>query len=56
MSSIYLDKIWANRLIAGEKVWTDVPEAAKQGVTEELALRVITGEITQERMDEIIGA
>ena len=56
MSSIYLDKIWVNRLIAGDKVWADVPEAAKQGVTEELQARVNSGEITQERMDEIIGA
>ena len=56
MSVSYLDEIWANRLIAGDKTWADVPESAKHGVTEELQGRVNSGEITQERMDEIIGA
>lgn len=56
MSVSYLDKIWANRLIAGDKTWDEVPEGAKQGVTEELQGRVNSCEITQERMNEIIGA
>ena len=51
-----MDRIWANRLIAGTQVWADVPEKRRHGVTEELAARVISGEITQERMDEIIGS
>ena len=50
-----MDKIWANRLIAGTKVWDDVPEKRRKGVTEELASRVATGEITEARMNEIIG-
>lgn len=48
------DRIWANRLIAGTQVWADVPKKRYQGVTEELAIRVASGEITQIRMDEII--
>lgn len=50
-----MEKIWANRLIAGTKAWADVPEKRKKGVTEELATRVATGEITQEQMDAIIS-
>ena len=50
-----MDKIWANRLIAGTKVWADVPEKRKEGVLAELISRVATGEITQERVDEIIA-
>ena len=50
-----MDKIWANRLIAGTQVWASVPEKRRQAVTEELAARVLAGEITQERMDEIIN-
>lgn len=50
-----MDKIWANRLIAGTKVWEEVPEKRRKNVTEELAARVVIGEITQALMDEIIG-
>lgn len=49
-----MDKIWANRLIAGTQAWEDVPLKRRQAVIEELAARVLAGEITQERMDEII--
>ena len=49
------DRIWANRLIAGAWTWDDVPEKRRKGVTEELATRVVDKEITQERMDGIIG-
>lgn len=51
-----MDKMWANRLIAGTKVWDDVPEKRRKGVTEELAARVVTGEISQEQMNAIISA
>ena len=50
-----MDRIWANRLIAGTQAWEDVPMKRRQGVTEELAARVLAGEITQECMDEIVG-
>lgn len=50
-----MDKIWANRLIAGDKTWEDVPERRIKGVTEELAARVVTGEISEETMNKILG-
>ena len=50
-----MDKIWANRLIAGSKTWAEVPEKRKEGVRQELEARVASGEITQEKMNEIIG-
>ena len=51
-----MDKIWANRLIAGTQIWADVPPKRKEGVLAELNARVAKGEITQERLEEITGA
>ncbi|MBQ7609095.1 MAG: hypothetical protein IJU76_14190 [Desulfovibrionaceae bacterium] len=51
-----MDRIWANRLIAGTKTWNEVPEKRKEAVLAELKARVDSGEITQERLDEIINA
>lgn len=48
-------KIWANRLIAGDKTWDEVPQTRRASVKEELQKRVQKGEITQERMDKITG-
>lgn len=48
-------KIWANRLIAGTKIWDDVPESRKPSVLIELRKRVASGEITAERFLEITG-
>lgn len=50
-----MDKIWANRLIAGTKKWSEVPERRKAGVLAELNNRVASGEITQEQLDFIIS-
>lgn len=50
-----MNKIWANRLIAGDKTWEEVPDTRKAGVKAELWNRVLTGEITEERYHEIIG-
>ena len=50
-----MDKIWANRLIAGDKTWDEVPEKRKEGVLAELNARVEKGEITQEWLDELVG-
>lgn len=50
-----MNKIWANRLIAGDKTWDEVPESRKPGVKAELKLRVLAGEITPERYEEIVG-
>ena len=49
-------KIWANRLIDGDKwTWEDVPASRKNAVRAELKARVIDGEITAERYAEIVG-
>ena len=50
-----MDKIWASRLIAGTKTWDEVPEKRKESVREELESRVASGEITEERFNEIVG-
>ena len=50
-----MDKIWTNRLIAGTKFWSDVPEKRRAGVTEELIARVASGEITEAQMNDILG-
>lgn len=50
-----MDKIWANRLIAGTKTWAEMPASRRAGVKRELAKRVTEGEITAERYKEITG-
>lgn len=47
--------IWANRLIAGDKTWADVPAVRQDAVKEELRRRVEAGEITGDRYEEITG-
>jgi hypothetical protein len=48
-------EIWANRLSAGTKTWDEVPSKRKTAVLAELKRRVIIGEITAERYEEITG-
>ena len=50
-----MDKIWANRLIAGTKTWDEMPASRRAGVKLELAKRVAEGEISEERYKEITG-
>lgn len=51
-----MNKIWANRLIAGDRfTWEDVPASRKEGVLEELRSRVEAGKITAEKFAEITG-
>ena len=50
-----MNKIWANRLIAGTQVRDSVPDDRKSGVKTELASRVEDGEITADRYAEITG-
>ena len=50
-----MNKIWANRLIAGTKVWEDVPASRKSAVLDELRTRVENGEITIEQFTNITG-
>lgn len=47
--------IWANRLIANDKLWIDVPPIRREAVKKELRSRVNTAEITPERYEEITG-
>jgi hypothetical protein len=48
-----MDKIWANRLIAGTKEWAEMPASRRAGVKRELGKRVAKGEITAEQYKEI---
>ena len=50
-----MDKIWANRLIAGTRVWAEMPASRYPGVKAELAKRVTDGEITPEQYRDITG-
>lgn len=50
-----MNEIWANRLVAGTKVWEEVPRSRKKGVREVLAGRVESGAITPEQYERITG-
>ena len=50
-----MNEIWANRLIAGDKKWINVPSARKAGVKAALYERMVSGEITAEQYQEITG-
>ena len=50
-----MDKIWANRLVAGTKTWAEMPASRRTGVKRELAKRVVEGEIGEEQYKEITG-
>lgn len=48
-----MDKIWANRLVAGTKEWAEMPASRRTAVKKILTERVAEGEITPERYKEI---
>lgn len=50
-----MNEIWANRLIAGTKMWDEVPQSRKESVKIVLAERVESGAINPERFEEITG-
>ena len=50
-----MDKIWANRLIAGTKTWAEMPASRRPGGKRELAKRVNKGEINAEQYRDITG-
>ena len=50
-----MDKIWANRLVAGTKTWAEMPASRRPGVKKILAERVAEGEITAEDYKRITG-
>lgn len=49
-----MNEIWANRLIAGDKTWANVPTSRKAGVKKVLQERVESGEITEEQYKAIV--
>lgn len=50
-----MNKIWANRLIAGDKTWAEMPASRRSGVKAELAARVEANVITADKYAEITG-
>lgn len=50
-----MNTIWANRLIAEDKSWSDVPVNRKNAVKEILIQRVADGIISNETYESIIG-
>ena len=50
-----MNKIWANRLIAGTKTWNQVPASRKDAVLAELKGRVEDGLLTAEKFEAITG-
>lgn len=50
-----MDKIWANRLIAGTKTWGEMPISRRVAVKKVLAKRVAEGEITAGDYKNITG-
>lgn len=50
-----MNKIWANRLVAGTKSWDEVPASRKKGVKAELLARLEDNAITAEQYKTIVG-
>ena len=50
-----MNAIWANRLIAGDKAWTDVPANRKNAVKVILEQRVSDGIISEEAYAAIVN-
>lgn len=48
-------KIWANRIIAGTKTWSEVPKSRQDDVRAELERRLENGEITEEQFNAIFA-
>lgn len=50
-----MNKIWANRLVAGTKTWEEVPPSRQREVKAELAARVESRVISPEQYGDITG-
>jgi hypothetical protein len=50
-----MNKIWADRLVAGTRTWDEVPSSRKPAVQAILLQMVNDGEITEEKYQEIVG-
>lgn len=48
-----MNEIWANRLVAGTKVWAEVPASRRGAVKDVLRGRVADKSLTAERYEEI---
>lgn len=48
-------KIWRNRIIAGDRLFSDCPERYREQVRELLRADVEAGTITAERFEELTG-
>jgi hypothetical protein len=52
---LIMNKIWADRLVAGTRTWDEVPASRKPAVKAILLKMVADGEITAEKYHEIVG-
>jgi hypothetical protein len=50
-----MNKIWADRLVAGTKTWKQVPASRKEAVNEILLDMVEEGTLTEEHYHQIVG-
>ncbi len=50
-----MNTIWVNRLIAGDRLWSDVPVSRKNAVKEILAQRAVDGVISEDMYVMIVG-
>ncbi|MEG1562549.1 MAG: hypothetical protein RR365_02290 [Bacteroides sp.] len=50
-----MNEIWANRLVVGTKMWSEMPASRQNAVKVVLASRVVSNEITADRYKEITG-
>lgn len=50
-----MNEIWANRLVAGTKMWADMPATRSNAVKTILAARVADNGITSDQYKEITG-
>lgn len=50
-----MNEVWANRLVAGTKLWAEMPVSRRNGVKQILAERVIDDVISPEQYEEITG-
>ena len=50
-----MEKIYANRLLAGAIAWDRVPNSRKPAVKEELLYRLDEGKITQQQYNDALG-
>lgn len=50
-----MNEIWANRLIAGTKIWAEMPASRRKAVKDILAVRVGNNAITPEQYETITG-